>query len=98
MSFLDHMAKDLRLVILRLLADAPDYEANSSTLQSAVEEFGFRISRDQVHTQLAWLQEQGLLGVRNIVSVQVATLTSRGLDVARGRATVPGVQRPSPHS
>lgn len=96
MSFLNHVHQDLRLVILRLLAEDSDYEANSSVLQMAVAEFGHNASRDAVHTQLAWLAEQGLLTVTSIKTVQIAKLTARGLDVAQGRATVPGVKRPSP--
>jgi hypothetical protein len=96
MSFRDHMNEDLRLVVLRLLSEVDGYEANSATLQAAVTEFGHRPSRDQVHTQLAWLQEQGLLKVTAVATVQIAALTARGLDVAQGRAVVPGVKRPSP--
>jgi hypothetical protein len=96
MSFRDHVNADLRLVVLRLLSEAEGYEGNSSILQMAVDEFGHNVSRDQMHTQLAWLAEQGLLTIAAVATVQVATLTARGLDVAQGRASVPGVKRPSP--
>ncbi len=96
MSYRDLVIADLRLVILRLLADDQDYQANSSILQMAVESFGHGVSRDQLHTELAWLQEQGLISVDEIASVKVARLSGRGLDVAEGRANVPGVKRPRP--
>ena len=96
MSLREIVSADLRLVILRLLAEDNDYEANSSVLQTAVQEFGHNASRDSIHTHLAWLAEQGLLMVTAIKTVQIAKLTARGLDVAQGRATVPGVKRPSP--
>ena len=96
MSFEQHVKEDRRLVILRLLAEAQGYGLNSSILQSALEPFGHRISRDQLHTELAWLAEQGLVRLSPVHSVQVATLTSRGADVAKGLAHVPGVKRPGP--
>jgi hypothetical protein len=45
---------------------------------------------------LAWLAEQGLLTTKATGDVVVATLLARGVDVAGGRATVPGVKRPLP--
>lgn len=96
MSYRDLVSADVRLVLLRLLAELPAYEANSSVLREALERYGHRISRDQVHTELAWLSEQGLVTTREIASVVIATLTPRGLDVAHGRAFVPGVRRPGP--
>ena len=96
MSYRDAVAADMRLVILRILAAAPAYESNSSVLVIALDEFGHRTSRDVVHTELAWLAEQGLVETRTTATVVVAQLTPRGLEVAEGRASVPGVKRPSP--
>jgi hypothetical protein len=88
--------EDLRLVLLRILAETVGYEANSSILALAVEPFGHHVSRDQVHTELAWLAEQNLVSIRQVATVQVAELTPRGMDVAHGKAVVPGVKRPGP--
>jgi len=96
MSFAHHLTEDRRLVILRLLAEAPGYSANESILHSAIQGFGHSVSRDMVRTDLAWLQEQELLTTEDLASIRVATLTQRGLDVSAARATVPGVKRPSP--
>ena len=90
------MEADRRLVVLRILAEVPGYELNSSVLQLALQGFGHNVSRDLIHTDIAWLSEQGLVSHREIASVQVAMLTARGLDVSQGRATVPGVKRPGP--
>lgn len=95
-DFRQTLSEDRRLVILRLLAEVDGYEANSSVLQSALESFGHTMSRDSVHTELAWLSEQGLATSAPLASIVVAKLTARGLDVAQGRATVPGVKRPGP--
>ena len=96
MNYRELVMADMRLVILRLLADDADYECNSSVLQMAVEQYGHRVSRDQLHTELAWMSEQGLVTLTEIHSVQIAKLTTRGLDVAQGRVVQPGVKRPGP--
>jgi len=49
-----------------------------------------------VRTDLAWLAEQGLLQTATTGDVTMATLLTRGVDVAAGRAVVPGVKRPLP--
>ncbi|MGI8839746.1 MAG: VpaChn25_0724 family phage protein [Caulobacteraceae bacterium] len=87
-----------RLTILRLLAGAGGYTANSAIVHSALHEFGFAASRDLVRTDLAWLAEQECIRNADAGGLAVATLTDRGLDVARGHAIVPGIQRPSPGS
>jgi hypothetical protein len=50
-----------------------------------------------VRSEIAWLAEQGLATSDELPGgLLVATLTERGSDVASGRASVPGVQRPNP--
>lgn len=93
-TFAEFLRHDVRLVILRLLAEMPAYRANSSVLTMALERFGHAITRDQVKTELFWLQEQGLVGCEDLDAVLVATLSERGADVASARTTVPGVARP----
>ncbi len=95
-TYQKHVEADRRLVILRLLSEAHGFDLNSSIIQDALAEFGHRPSRDLLHTELLWLQEQGLLITREVTSVLVAELTQRGEDVAKGRASVPGVKRPAP--
>ena len=96
-SFAERLREDRRLVLLRLLAEQRGYRANSSVLHMGLEHLGVVASRDDVRTDLAWLAEQGLVTTADAVpGVTVATLTSRGGDVANGSAYVPGVSRPSP--
>lgn len=95
-TYLDHLMKHARLSILRHLSDVPGYSANDSLLLGLLQQLGLAVSRDQVRTALTWLAEQGLVENSTIASVMVATITQRGIDVAAGRAFVPGVQRPSP--
>lgn len=92
------MKEHQRLVILRLLSEDAGYDLNESILHDGVNRLGLDISRDGLRTQLAWLEEQGLINLSLVGSIRVAKLTERGLDVANGRATVPGIKRPSPNS
>lgn len=96
LSFEAHLAADRRLVILRLLADSSGYAANEFIVQAILADLGHEVGGDKLRTELAWLAEQGLLSTAMVGGVQIATLSARGLDVARGRALVPGVNRPQP--
>lgn len=96
MNFGDLLAADRRLVLLRLLAEAPGYSANAYLLHSAVAAFGHHVSADLLRAELHWSAEQGLIALEALGDTEIATLSERGLDVATGRATHPGVKRPLP--
>lgn len=96
MSLSTILTEDIRLVILRFLAEDAGYDLNDSILRSALATLGHNVSKDRVLVELAWLTEQGLITTTVVFGTTVATLTGRGLDAAEGRATVPGVKRPSP--
>lgn len=96
--FAEHFNKSFRLAILRLLEEAPAFQANAAVLQSAAGAMAFRVSRDQVMTQLDWLAEQGLIRLEDVGHIRIAHLTDRGHDVAKGYITSTGVDRPSPRS
>ena len=69
-------------------------------IHEVLDSLGHGVSRDQLLADLAWLAEQGLVACDCLKpggnGCTVATLTPRGLDVALGRAVVPGVKRPLP--
>jgi DNA-binding transcriptional ArsR family regulator len=94
-TFLERLAEDRRLVILRLLAEA-NSEANESLLALALSDYGHRVSRDQTRTDLAWLREQGLVEIEDLGGLMIARLTQRGFEASSGIITVPGVRRPTP--
>ncbi|MGL4830184.1 MAG: VpaChn25_0724 family phage protein [Vibrio sp.] len=94
MLFIELLTEDQRLVILRSLHEMHGYEANESIIDSCLDAYGHKISRDVVRTHLFWLQEQGLVSLRDVGDCQIARLTGRGEDVATGQAVVPGVKRP----
>jgi hypothetical protein len=97
MSWRSAQAADLRLVILRILAEAPGFECGAPLLRAALEDYGHRIGRDRLMGELAWLAEQGLIVEKHLGDVvALAQLTPRGEDVARGRTVVPNVARPAP--
>lgn len=96
MSFQAHFMTHLRLMILRALVDAPGCVANASILKSVSQSLGLPATRDQIHTAISWLAEQGLVDRTEVGTLVVACLTERGQDVAEGRARVDGVARPTP--
>lgn len=95
-SFSAHVAADRRLAILRILEGSAEYRANLYLVQRLLAETGHSASLDTISTDLAWLAEQGLLELDTVGGVSIPQLLSRGVDVACGRAIVPGVARPMP--
>lgn len=97
MSFQDTITADRRLSLLLVLDQTPGYSANAFLLRDAIGQiYGHTASLDQVRSDIAWLSEQQLVTSRLVGDVTLATLTPRGLDVAAGRAGVPGVKKPLP--
>jgi hypothetical protein len=97
MNFAQVQTEDRRLSLLLVLSESTGYQANAFLLQTAIGSiYGHNVSADQVRTDLAWLAEQGLLQTATTGDVTMATLLTRGVDVAAGRAVVPGVKRPLP--
>lgn len=90
------MTEDRRLVILRALAVCAQYRTNAFLLRRYCDQVGHVVSADTITTDIAWLTEQRLVVSAAVGEVLVATLTERGLDVADGRARVPGVKQPMP--
>lgn len=95
-SFADHIDEDRRLAILRILEGSAEYRSNLFLLQRMLTSIGHAVSTDAINTDLAWLAEQRLLVLETVGGVSIPQLLSRGVDVACGRAIVPGVARPMP--
>lgn len=97
MGFSVLLAEYQRLAILGLLLeDTEAYTLNESMLHDCMGMLGIKCSLDTIRTQLSWLQEQGLITLDETLGFYVATLTSRGYDVASGNSSVPGVKRQRP--
>lgn len=84
-----------RLAILKHLARSSEYTSNASILIDVVRGVGVATSESQMHTSLAWLDEQELIQMTDHGHVVVAVATAQGVDVAEGRSVVPGVKRPT---
>jgi hypothetical protein len=90
------VVEDRRLAILSLLSDSAGYSAGSPMLQLALGGLGHNIALDTVNSELAWLRDAGLCTLEDVSGVIIAGINGRGVDVARGRTTVPGIARPRP--
>lgn len=93
-SYLEVRRRHMRLSILIVLKDAPQYRCNDSIMRDALRTFGFEPSRDQVRGELHWLAEQGLIEVSEAGKLLIGRATTRGVDVAEGLSRHPDVQRP----
>lgn len=85
-----------RLAILRHLEACSGYTSNASILTDVLNGVGVTSTRAQVITELAWLREQGLVGCDGESDFVIATANVRGVEVARGIALHPEIQRPTP--
>lgn len=89
-------AANIRLIILRALADDPDETLNTHMLQKELERFVYQRSRDFIANQLKWLErETGAVRVVEAGSEVIGQLTEAGRDHLARRRTLHGVQRPS---
>lgn len=97
-TYTDILNEDRRLAILRVLAEQPAREMNSSNIDAWLRHTRTPGTRADTMQALHWLSGEGLLvlaPVADVPSLHVATLTAAGLDAAQGRAVYPGVARPS---
>lgn len=97
-SFAKLVEADMRLVVLRVLNEDTDYSHNEYVLRSALAAMGHKVGQDKLRTELAWLDEQGLIENNAPAGVMISRLTARGKDVADGAVVVPGVKRPEPEA
>jgi len=96
MGYSEIVAADIRLCILQALAEDADYAQNEHVLDAVLTSLGHSLPAAQLGAQVAWLEEQGLVATDEVAGVLIVRVTRRGVDVAAGRARVPGVRRPGP--
>ncbi len=97
MSLQDFETEGRRLGVLRILSRRNQYTANEYSLSDELKgAYGHHVSRDRLHADLAWLEEQDLVITQQPRAGWLVTLTARGNDVATGAAQMPGVARPRP--
>lgn len=97
-NFFDFTMEHVRLAVLRMLAfEAVAHVSNESLVTERMQALGLPVTRDQLRTQLGWLEEQGLIRAeRTTDGFIVVSLRERGGEVAAGRARVDGIAKPSP--
>lgn len=90
--------EDQRLQILRYLGSQPAYSAHEHLIRDALGRVGHTVSAAAVRSHLAWLDAlpAPAVALSGTGLIQVATLTQRGDDIARGAAHEPGIARPRP--
>jgi hypothetical protein len=87
----------LRLKILQVLRQQQGYTAHQEILLVELKRQGFVINRDQLHIELAWLDNNAGCLVNQVVgSVHIATLTGDGLEVVEGLQEIPAIAKPRP--
>jgi hypothetical protein len=96
MTYAEQIRSHLRLAILQTLEISPGYGVHEYLLLERIQSLGLGTTRDALLAELAWLKETGLITTEDFPEAQVAHLTGRGVDAARGLALVPGVARPRP--
>lgn len=96
MSLVDIQRADRRLLMLRALAEDPDYTLSDIVLRALLAEFGHDVALDTVRDDLIWLQRRNLATLSEAGQAVVARVTARGVDAAAGRLRIEGVRRPLP--
>jgi len=89
-------AEHRRLAILQILHADSDYSVNDLLLAQLLDELGYGVSSAILFADLAWLDEQDLISLRELSSCRVASLRNNGVDIAKGTASIPGIARPRP--
>lgn len=96
MDFRTHLTEDLRLCLLRVLAEAPGASANASVLHSAVQALGHAVTREQVLQALGYLEGLAAVATEQVGRVTVAALREAGQNhLSRLGAPLPGVKVPA---
>lgn len=94
-SFNETLSEHRRISILKLLIEFGG-GGNESTIHQSLELLGFRRdSRTVVRDDLSFLVKNGLVRESWHNDLMIVDVTGRGIEVAEGRITVPGVCKPS---
>ncbi|MDR2075629.1 MAG: hypothetical protein LBP61_01660 [Desulfovibrio sp.] len=95
-DYADFLAKDRRLVILRILRGIPERRANQYVMRSALRGMGYDELVSTVSNDLAFLRKQGCVLLEELPpDILLATLTDLGDQAARGVVRIAGVAVPA---
>lgn len=92
----DARRREVRLIILRFLADEENRSLTSTSITAMANEM-FLINKDRawIEQELAYLQSMGAVRLTKGGSVQIATLLPHGAKHLAWSLTIPDVMRPS---
>jgi len=84
-----------RLSILLALNESAGFDLNDSIIRDVLKMYSLKSSRDQVRTELTWLEQQGYVTIEKLgqSDVWIAKITHAGIDVAEGNVVVHGIKR-----
>lgn len=88
--------EEARLIVLKELANQPDYALGETLLQSVLTVFAISKSREWVREEMRRLADLGAVTLTEAGSILIARLTAKGQDHVGGRLVIEGVKRPSP--
>lgn len=88
---------EIRFKILLILAGLPSQMAPDSVVLSRLKSAGLSITKDQLHIELAWLDEIAGAVIDSISGGgHVARLANDGLEHLEGSRTIPHIRKPRP--
>ena len=82
MSYQKHRIKHIRGTILDFLQIQPQSDA---VLLLALEDMALAIPRDQLCGVLSWLEQAGMIEIKNGEGYIIASITQAGFDIAKTR-------------
>jgi hypothetical protein len=89
-----HIAEDVRRIVLDTLAREPDATLNETMISRALDGYGHRKPSKYVRDQIDWLERRGCVAITIVGDVLIARLLPKGQDHAERRALVAGVAKP----
>ena len=91
MSYAQHRIKHIRGSILYFTAKTP---ANDKVLLIALEDMGLAIAHDMLQGIIAWLEQAGLVKVKQLDDIAIISITQSGMDIVKNRARHPEIILP----
>lgn len=95
-NFVKLQTENRRLYLLKTLKLSGDYRMSDMLLQAALERIGYGASLAVIRSDLAWLEQLGLLSTETLPGMTIAHLNNEGVDVASVVSRVPGIAHPRP--
>ncbi|MFA6219606.1 MAG: hypothetical protein WC692_07475 [Erythrobacter sp.] len=89
------IAREVRLKILRTLAQQTDGRMSDLLLKRTLDYYGYRRDRDWIKTQMRKLADLGAVSLHEADEVLFARIMAAGRDHLEERSVIEGVMRPA---